>query len=74
VFYLTGTDEHGQKVLEKAVQRHGDPEAHVSALQVELLRSLYMDTKTLARDPDRFAHAKHFCCELVRKLLETARS
>jgi N-formylglutamate amidohydrolase len=57
-----------------AVQRHGDPEAHVSALQVELLRSLYMDTKTLARDPDRFAHAKHFCCELVRKLLETARS
>lgn len=34
VFFLTGTDEHGQKVLERAVERGMDPKAHCDDMVV----------------------------------------
>lgn len=54
------------------VQRHGAPAEKVSAVQIELLRSLYLDTKTLARDPDGFAQAKGFCRALLSSFLDAA--
>ena len=35
VFYLTGTDEHGQKVLDKARERGMSPKAHCDDMVVK---------------------------------------
>ena len=55
-----------------AVQRHGAPAERVSAVQIELLRSLYLDTKTLARAPKGFAQTKRFCTALLSSFLDAA--
>ena len=34
VFFLTGTDEHGQKVLERATERGMDPKSHCDDMVV----------------------------------------
>ena len=51
-----------------STQRHGKPDKQCHALQLELLRSLYMDTLTLARG-EAFDDVSRFASELVEALV-----
>ena len=47
---------------------YGHPERGVHALQVELARRLYMDERSLRKDPAGFARTREFCLELTAEL------
>lgn len=51
---------------------YGRPEHAVHAVQVELARRLYMDERTLARDPKHFSEVARYCRALVATLGELA--
>ncbi|MCB9682751.1 MAG: methionine--tRNA ligase [Alphaproteobacteria bacterium] len=61
VFFMTGTDEHGQKVLEKAVERGMTPVEHVDDMVVHW-RAM-MDDLGIAHDKFlRTTDADHIAC------------
>ncbi|HEU4405243.1 MAG TPA: N-formylglutamate amidohydrolase [Polyangiaceae bacterium] len=47
---------------------YGDPRNRVHAVQVEVARRLYMNEKTLEREPARLEHTRQFFRELVANL------
>jgi N-formylglutamate deformylase len=47
---------------------YGDPRSRVHAVQVEVARRLYMNEKTLEREPPRLERTRHFYRELVADL------
>lgn len=47
---------------------YGQPARNVHAIQVELSRRLYMDERTLAKNPSDFINVSGFCDRLVERL------
>lgn len=47
---------------------YGSPRAGVHALQIELARRLYMEERSLLRDPAKFQDCRNFCSMLIREL------
>lgn len=52
--------------------QYGRPAAGWHAAQIEIARRLYMDERTLARDPTGFARVRAFARELVSSLVDAA--
>ena len=66
-FFLTGTDEHGQKVEKAAAARHMDPKAHCDET-VQRFQSLW---KRLGITNDRYIRTTdEYHKEVVRKILQ----
>ncbi len=67
VFYLTGTDEHGQKIEKVALEKHMSPQAHVDGI-VEGIKALWKAMLISNNDFIRTTEARHE--EVVKNLFK----